>query len=58
MTKDDQMRVNVGYALLHEAYNALVQIQHMDSPIARIVRVLGATEDKLYDYVTTDRKVV
>ena len=49
--RQDAQHLKAGYTLLKEALDELLQIREMDNITAHAVRVMGAIEDTLYEYV-------
>lgn len=58
--KSDAQHLRNGYALLREAIDEFQQIYRKDNILAHTVRVLGAIEDTIYQYVTenSDRRAM
>jgi hypothetical protein len=46
----------MAYVHLHDALNELSMVWKKDNIIAHAVRVLGAIEDTLFEYVVPERK--
>ena len=49
--RSDRQHVRVGYALISEGLDELLQVYRKDNVIAHAVRVLGAIVDTLYEYI-------
>jgi hypothetical protein len=52
----DSAHLKMAYVHLHDALNELEMVWKKDNIIAHAVRVLGAIEDTLFQYVVPDRK--
>ena len=52
----DSAHLKMAYVHLHDALNELDRIWKKDNIIAHAVRVLGAIEDTLFQYVVPDRE--
>jgi hypothetical protein len=52
----DSAHLKMAYVYLHDALNELQMVWKKDNIIAHAVRVLGAIEDTLFQYVVPDRK--
>jgi len=52
----DSVHLKMAYVHLHDALNELEMVWKKDNIIAHAVRVLGAIEDTLFEYVVPDRK--
>ena len=52
----DSEHLKMAYVHLHDALNELQMVWKKDNIIAHAVRVLGAIEDTLFQYVVPDRK--
>jgi hypothetical protein len=52
----DSTHLKMAYVHLHDAQNELEMVWKKDNIIAHAVRVLGAIEDTLFQYVVPDRK--
>ena len=52
----DSAHLKMAYVHLHDALNELQMVWKKDNIIAHAVRVLGAIEDTLFQYVVPDRK--
>ena len=55
MTRD-QYRINVAYAKLHEALNAICQIRDKDVHLLHVQHQMYVAEDTLYQYMTKEEK--
>ena len=51
MTRGDQMQINMAYASIRDALNALAQVRDKDNYIAHMLRTLYAMEDTIHEYV-------
>ncbi len=56
MAAQDSIHLKMAYVHLHDALNELQMVWKKDNIIAHAVRVLGAIEDTLFQYVVPDRK--
>lgn len=56
MAAQDSLHLRMAYVHLHDALNELQMIWAKDNIIAHAVRVLGAIEDTLFEYVVPNRK--
>ena len=52
----DRQHMRMGYMLLREALDELEQVYRKDNVLAHAVRVIGAIEDTLYEYVNTRKE--
>jgi hypothetical protein len=52
----DSAHLKMAYVHLHDALNELNMVWKKDNIIAHAVRVLGAIEDTLFEYVVPNRK--
>ena len=54
--RDDRNHLCAGYALLRGALDEFQQVYRKDSVLAHAVRVIGAIEDTLYEYVNSKKE--
>ncbi len=52
----DSAHLKMAYVYLHDALNELQMVWAKDNIITHAVRVLGAIEDTLFEYVVPNRK--
>lgn len=52
----DREHLRMGYALLREALDELLQVYRKDTVLTHAVRVIGAIENTLYEYVNDNNK--
>lgn len=56
MTRAEQYQINVAYAKLHEALNAICQVRDKDVHLLHVQHQMYVMEDTLYQYMTKEDK--
>ena len=51
MTRTDQLQINLAYASIKAALDALALVREKDNYIAHMLRTLYAMEDTIHEYV-------